>query len=88
MSFFRVEDRLKELRKSARHEVHYLAQIDLGLDVPTLNCIICDISASGAKLTVGVQHEVPDEFTLVFRRRCRVVRRDDGQIGVQFISAL
>ena len=36
-------------------------------------------------LAIGEQHQVPDEFTLLLRRRCRVVRRDDGQLGVQFV---
>ena len=84
MSLFRLEDRFRDLRKSPRFEVHYLGQIDLGRNGTAVNCIICDISATGAKLTVG-DHEVPDEFMLVFKRRCRVLRRDDGQIGVKFV---
>jgi hypothetical protein len=59
-------------------------QIDAS-DASPLNCIICDISARGARLTVGTRNEVPDEFTLVLRRRCRVVRRSDGQVGVEFV---
>jgi hypothetical protein len=51
-----------------------------------LNCVICDISALGAKLTIRDVDRFPDEFTLLFRRRCRVVHRFDGQIGVQFVS--
>jgi hypothetical protein len=73
-------------RMSPRFEVHYLGQIDLGPATAPVNCIICDISAIGAKLTVGA-HEVPDEFMLVFRRRCRVIRRDDGQVGVKFVQS-
>jgi hypothetical protein len=65
--------------------VDYLAQIDTAANVSPMNCIICDISASGAKLTIGTRHEVPDEFTLIMRRRCRVVRRFDGQVGVEFV---
>ncbi|HEY4406966.1 MAG TPA: PilZ domain-containing protein [Xanthobacteraceae bacterium] len=72
-------------RKSTRHDLHYLAQIDPGDGSASLSCIICDISLGGAKLTVGTQ-EVPEEFTLWFRRRCRVARRADGQIGVQFVQ--
>jgi hypothetical protein len=64
--------------------VQYLAHVDPGHDEPLVTCIICDISASGARLTIGERQEVPDEFTLIFRRRCRVVRRQDGQLGVQF----
>jgi hypothetical protein len=83
MGLFQPKDRFRDLRKSPRFDVHYLAQIDPG-DASLLNCIICDISANGAKLTIGM-HEVPNEFTLLLRRRCRVVHRFDGQIGVQFI---
>ena len=85
MSLFRLEDRFRNLRTSPRFEVHYLGQIDAG-KAATVNCIICDISATGAKLTVGA-NEVPDEFVLVFRRRCRVIRRDDGQVGVKFVQS-
>jgi hypothetical protein len=81
MPLFRHDPR--DLRNSQRHEVHYLAQIDCGDGSALVNCIICDISAGGAKLTVG-NHNVPDEFTLVLRRNCRVIRRSDGQLGVQF----
>jgi hypothetical protein len=83
MSIFRREDRFLDLRKSPRFEVHYLGQIDLGREAVPVSCIICDISATGAKLTVGA-HDVPDEFVLVFRRRCRVMRRSEGQVGVKF----
>ena len=85
MSLFRLEDRFRDLRRSPRFEIHYLGLIDLGRDATPVNCIICDISATGAKLTVGA-HEVPDEFMLVFRRRCRVIRRNDGQVGVKFVQ--
>jgi hypothetical protein len=83
MSLFRLQDR--DRRRSTRHDVQYLAQIDTGSGAGPLSVIICDISNGGAKLTVGAQHEVPDEFVLWFRRRCRVARRSDGQIGVQFV---
>ena len=86
MSLTRPDDRLHDQRKSPRFEVHYLGQIDVGPGAPPANCIICDISAVGAKLTVGA-HEVPEEFVLVFRRRCRVVRRDGGQVGVKFVQS-
>lgn len=86
MSLFRLEDRFRDLRKSPRFEVHYLGQIDAGTGTPAVNCIICDISSTGAKLTVGA-HEVPDEFVLVLKRRCRVLRRTDGQVAVKFVQS-
>src|SRR5580704_16742509 len=83
MSLFRLYD-FRDRRQAPRHDVHYLAQIDPGGSAAPLSCIISDISVGGAKLTIGTQ-EVPEEFTLWFRRRCRVARRSDGQIGVQFV---
>ncbi len=77
--------RFRELRRSPRHEVQYLAHVDPGGTGSPFNCIICDLSTGGAKLTVTEQHCVPDEFTLIFRRRCRVVHRTDGQLGIQFV---
>ena len=78
--------RFRELRRSERHEVQYLAHLDPGAGGSPFSCIICDISANGAKLAVGANHAVPNEFTLIFRRRCRLVHRADGHIGVQFIA--
>jgi PilZ domain len=85
MGIFRSVDRFRDLRKSVRYEVHYPAHIDLDGKSPLANCVICDISALGAKPTVREQEQLPTEFTLLFRRRCRVVHLFDGQIGVQFV---
>jgi hypothetical protein len=87
MGLFQPRDPFRELRKSPRHEIHYLAHIDVEGRPAPLSCIIWDISGNGAKLTVADEQHVPDEFTLIFRRHCRVVRRYDGQIGVLFVSA-
>jgi hypothetical protein len=86
MAHFRLNHRLRELRFSPRYELHYLAQIDVGESAPLLSCVIANISETGARLTIGPQHSVPDEFMLVLRRRCRVVRRDDGQVAVHFVQ--
>ena len=87
MSLFQLRDPFRDLRKSPRHEIHYLAQIDRDGERGPLSCIIWDISANGAKLTVADGQNIPDEFTLLLRRRCRVVRRYEGQVGVQFVHA-
>jgi hypothetical protein len=84
MSLFQPKDPFRELRNSPRYELHSLAQVDVPGGAP-INCIISDLSASGAKLTIGDHATIPDEFSLVFRRNCRIVRRFDGQIGVQFV---
>ena len=80
-----AEKRPRELRRSPRHRVQYLAHVDPdGSGVPFC-CIINDISLGGAKLTISEPNRLPEEFTLIFRRRCRVVHRADGHFGVQFI---
>ena len=86
MALFQLKAQFVDLRKSPRHEVHYPAHIEIGGSPTFLNCVICDISAMGAKLTVRDVEHFPEEFTLLFRRRCRVVHRFDGQIGVQFVT--
>ena len=74
-----------ELRKSPRYDVNYLAHVEPdGVGSP-FNCIICEISSGGAKLIIDERHRLPSEFTLVFRRRCRIVHRTDGKTGVQFV---
>ena len=84
MGLFAIRDPFRELRKSPRFEIHSLAQIEIAKAAP-ISCIISDISASGAKLTIAGEQELPEQFTLLLRRRCRVVRRFDGQLGVEFV---
>ena len=74
----------QDLRATPRHEVHYPAHVEVDGDLPILSCVIWDISAGGAKLTVAGEQDLPEEFVLLFRRRCRIVRRTDGQVAVQF----
>jgi len=87
MSFFLKGMSLRDLRKSERHLLHYPAWIDVGDGSTPLSCMIFDVSEGGARLTVGMRAEIPEEFELVFRRRCRVLRRADGQIAVTFVHA-
>jgi hypothetical protein len=86
MSIFRNVLSRKEQRRTERHQVQYLASIELDDGKPPRTCLISDISDDGARLTVGLQTELPDEFVLLLRRRCRVVRNGQGQVGVQFVK--
>ena len=80
MSLFRSHERaLRELRESPRFDVHYPAYIEIP-DGSLRSCIICDISASGAKLTVG-GHEVPPEFTLRLKLREEHIAMPQNQRG-------
>ena len=54
-----------------------------------INCLVRDISISGAVLYVTSSLEIPDRFNLIFQENagrvpCRVARRKEKQIGVTF----
>jgi PilZ domain len=73
-------------RRDFRHHVRRLAFIDLDNGVARRGCTIHDISESGARLIVAAGNELPEEFTLLVPRRCRIVRRSNGQVGVRFVD--
>ena len=55
----------------------------------TINCLICDISISGATLEITNPHDIPDRFNLVSKpdsthTPCYVIWRDEERIGVAF----
>jgi hypothetical protein len=74
MSLFQPKDPFRELRRNPRYEIHSLAQLEFSGGA-AISCIISDLSASGAKLTIHDDAALPDGFALVFRRNCRIVRR-------------
>jgi methyl-accepting chemotaxis protein len=81
-----------ELRKKPRRQFHYNAQILTDKETPLLACTISDISQTGARLALERDEKLPDTFTLLLtanggaRRYCRVIWRDGGTVGVQFIE--
>jgi len=55
----------------------------------TVNCLISDMSVSGAAIEVSKFHDVPERFNLVFKADdahipCHVVWREEDRIGVAF----
>jgi len=57
-------------------------------------CQLCDVSASGARLSLAprVLDKLPEEFILVLakrakvHRRCRIVWRGQDEVGVRFCN--
>lgn len=54
-----------------------------------INCLVRDMSITGAALDVSEPHSVPERFNLVFKTDgthipCHVVWRQDQRIGVAF----
>jgi hypothetical protein len=81
-----------EKRKSLRRSVTYPAFVDLGDGSPPRECMLCDASQDGAQLAVADPNSLPNEFILALsfdgaaRRRCRVIRRTETEIGVEFLK--
>jgi hypothetical protein len=84
MSRFQTVFAARERRGAFRYDVRVRASIADG-EAPATECTIRDISQTGAM--IEVDGDVPDDFTLVFSRQCRVIRRskDGTKIGVEFL---
>ena len=78
---------LGDRRRHLRHPSQQVGFINLEGASEQRSCLIADISASGAKLVVA-NSRLPEEFTLLVPHRCRIVRRMDGKVGVQFVDDL
>jgi hypothetical protein len=56
-----------------------------------IRCEMSDISRSGARLSVDDAAAVPDQFMLYMSEKisrwCRIVWRDQNQIGIQYIAS-
>ena len=55
----------------------------------TINCLIRDMTISGAALDVTDPHDIPERFNLVFKTDgthipCHVIWRQEERIGVAF----
>jgi hypothetical protein len=77
-----------EERKSPRRTLQYPAKIDGRDGTPLHECVLFDVSQTGAKVIVQVANDIPDEFILLLGktyRKCRVVWKKDRQMGVRFV---
>jgi hypothetical protein len=86
MSRFQTVFAARERRGAFRYDVRVRAEITGDPGAPHLECVIRDVSQTGAQIEVE-EGEVPDDFTIVFARQCRVIRRskDGRKIGVEFL---
>jgi hypothetical protein len=85
----RLADR--ELRCQARRRTLKAGIIAFQARHSTLDCTVRDISASGARLRIDASQSAPDGFELIIELDglevpCRVVWRQDKEIGVSFTS--
>jgi hypothetical protein len=79
-----------ELRRKPRRQFHYNASVLLDGKSPPQRCAIADISATGARIVLEAECELPERFLLLLtpsgeaRRHCRLVWRDGLAAGVEF----
>jgi len=78
-----------ERRKAKRQTIHYSALVVTTDGKLKRECVIEDISATGAKISIERPVDVPEEFVLFLSERgskrfCRVTWRTEGQVGVTF----
>ena len=76
-----------ETQKATRYRINKPEKIDHGGD--KINCIIRDLSATGAALELSDIAKVPANFTLIvsedrLKLECRLVWRTEYRIGVVF----
>lgn len=83
---------LNDRRRDRRYDIHRMALLQTGPDALPRDCMITDVSRSGARLFAH-DIEVPDRFHLLIsgdnggRRECQVIWRLGGEIGVAFVMA-
>jgi hypothetical protein len=78
---------LAEARKASRRRVLDMALIRFG--EMSVSCVIRNLTEVGAALDVGLQSDIPDQFTLIVMAKnkiysCNIVWRKNRRIGVSF----
>jgi hypothetical protein len=79
-----------ERRKGKRRSLGYVAAV-VSLDGKLKrDCVVDNISATGARLRIEAPKESPEEFILMLsargeaRRRCQIAWREAREVGVRF----
>ena len=81
-----------EKRRASRQDVQWKGLIHDIHGSAIAQCIMTNVSASGAKLAIEAGINVPDWFVLALarnaavRRECEVVWRKAGSVGVRFVG--
>jgi PilZ domain len=80
---------MEERRREPRGRALKSAKIVFNNRFSTIDCTVRNLSRHGAKLIVGTQIGVPEQFDLTFEgdgstRACKVMWRRESEIGVEF----
>jgi PilZ domain len=82
------DSRHNDKRDSPRHRVMQPGMI--GFDGSGLDCLVCNVSQSGAAIEIKGNNLVPESFNLTvdserINKDCRVVWRKYQRLGVAFV---
>ena len=78
----------RDQRKAVRRRVDYRATLAVNERAERQDCLVRDLSDSGARIVVDPAIELPPQFLLLLSRnvtrRCRLIWRKEREAGVQF----
>jgi two-component system cell cycle response regulator len=80
-----------ERRENPRRKTRFKATIVYGPDRETANCVVRDLSETGARLKLDIPGDIPAQFHLIWVAdravlAAEAVWRSNGEIGVKFLS--
>jgi PilZ domain len=77
-------------RKSPRERKDDMIRLELDDGSPSVCGTLCDLSATGAQMSLPSLYNMPARFALILppntRRSCRLVWQSGQRIGVEFMS--
>ena len=89
---FKPKPKFKERRAAPRRVINRMAEFQAGLGSLPRQCMITNISDTGARLFSEIL-DIPDRFTLTVsgegvtqRHECRLIWRLGGELGVEFLG--
>jgi len=81
---------MNEQRQFERHKTLKGARISFHEGHSTIDCVVRNLSESGARVMVETTVGIPDEVTLVVNdgthHQAKIVRRKINELGLQFID--
>ena len=83
---------MSQPRKAERVRSLLSAQVIFNKNASTIDCVVKNIASAGARLQIADGIALPTEFDLSIPHkgriyRARIVWRDDGVVGVEFIDS-
>ena len=82
---------MNDLRQTQRHRTLKKAHIVISDGFSTIDCVVRNLSETGAQLKVASILGIPDQFPLKMgdgqTLHCRVAWKRETEIGVEFITS-